>query len=56
MQSGYMGAEVAHTLIGECVANTSLSFHNGAKIQAHGGGTAKLTVVWEAPHHQEKLL
>lgn len=41
MQSGYTGAEATQTLIGECVANTSLNFHNGAKIHAQGGGTLK---------------
>lgn len=41
LQSEYMGADVTQTLIGECVANASLSFHNGAKIQAQKGGTLK---------------
>lgn len=44
VQSGYKGAGVTHTLIGECVANASLSFDKGANIQAQGGGTLKLTV------------
>lgn len=41
VQSGHRGAEGTQTLIGVCVANASLSFHNGAKIQAQGGGTLK---------------
>lgn len=41
MQSGYMDAEATQTLIAECVANASLSFHNSAKIHAQGGGTLK---------------